>query len=86
MEIKEQQVNSKRVQGIVVENSFSPPTILMIMFLQALQQRRTMNICLEKNSKIAVPISVCEAACQKAQGFVIFVFQEVNSAHLRSML
>lgn len=85
MEIKKQQVNSKRVQDSALENSFIPPRTLMIMFLQALQQRRAMEIHLEKNSKIALPISVCEAAWQKGQGFVIFVFQEGKSAQLRSI-
>lgn len=38
MEMKKQQVNSKRDQGVVVENSFSPPITLMIIFLQPLQE------------------------------------------------
>jgi len=85
MEKNKQQVNSERVQGIVVENGFSPSRTLMSMFLQALQQLRAMKVRLEKNSKIVLSISVCEAAWQKAQGFVIFAFQEVNSAQLSSI-
>lgn len=80
MEMKKQQVNSKRDQGIVVENSFSPPTTLMI-FLQPLQEEGYENLSGDKKQSRSPHLSgwsyVTESHC---------VFQEVNSAQLRPIL
>lgn len=45
MQMKKQQVNSKR---LVVENRFSPPIILMIIFLQSLQEESYENLSGDK--------------------------------------
>lgn len=81
MEMKKQQVNSKRDQGVVIENSFSPPIALMIIFLQPLQEESYENLSGDKTQRSSFHLSgwgcVAESHC---------VFQEVNSAQLRPIL
>lgn len=78
MQMKKQQVNSKR---LVVENRFSPPIILMIIFLQSLQEESYENLSGDKTRGSSCHLSgwscVAESHC---------VFQEVNSAQLRPIL
>lgn len=81
METKKQQVNSKRDQDVIVENSFSPPTTLMIIFLQPLQEEGYEKLSEDKTQGSSSHLSgwghVADSHC---------VFQEVNSAQLWPIL
>lgn len=57
MEMKKQQVNSKRDQGVVIENSFSPPIALMIIFLQPLQEESYENLSGDKTQRSSFHLS-----------------------------
>lgn len=57
MEMKKQQVNSKRDQGGVIENSFSPPIALMIIFLQPLQEESYENLSGDKTQRSSFHLS-----------------------------
>lgn len=78
MEMKKQQVNSKRAQDVAVENSFSPPITLMIIFLQPLQEESYENSSGDKMQGSSFHLSgwsyVAQSHC---------VFQQVNSAQVR---
>lgn len=66
MEMRKKRANSKRDQGVVVENSCSPPITLMI-FLQSLREESYEN--LETKHRVALSISVGEAVWQKTTMF-----------------
>lgn len=76
--MKQQQVNSKRIQGTVVENSLSPPTTLM--FLQALQQKRAMKMLLEKNGKTSSPCLNVKQPGRKLKD-LLFLFSRKLTVH-----